>query len=509
MSRQPSGFAFEPSLAIRPAKRRAIITTLFVATPDYRRKLALDSDWFFTGAFLHAYSFLHDPVTKISPGDDAEFVVMITKLVPREYRRALIDLGARLLEVPLIEIEGRKKLNGDKYQYLYTKLNMYRLENIYDSILFLDVDLFFFRESPMPLFNLINSADFFGSTAEWKEGYGTFNSGLQLIKPSENRYQTLIALAHNSSYARYGDQGLLNKYFHPNGAHPVTLLPQSYNTHHLEERNETEIARGIGFHAKFWSECHMLSDASKPMWKLWQEKMVALRGIQMRTFESRSGYENATIVPAVPKTCEEWKEMQKLKGGMFLKWAIVSTGVVKKEVLESRSNLAQQFNEASHLYFPSPSQNGERLLLSKLRLANRLFDRYDWLWFPTESLKYSRPTSSFLIILSNQIRAEQPHIVTFRDCHGGKIATASFFITRDKNARKKLKTFLTQLDAGEFGAVESDEDALWEKLLYEYTKAGGERSLKVMEPISYVERIPVEECDSLLTSDGLSAQRSG
>ncbi|KAJ3229100.1 hypothetical protein HDU81_005655 [Chytriomyces hyalinus] len=479
----PPSFVFEPTLDERPPKSRAVITTLFTANPFYRDGFRRDSDWFFTGAYFQAYAFLHNKATRIQPHDDAEFIVMVTDMVPKDYKAALLDFGARVLTVPVIEIEGRKKNDGDKYQYLYTKLNMFRLEPVYDAILFLDVDLSFMHRPIMNIFNYItpdhsyptNSSTsrnrnlYFGSTPEWKRGYGAFNSGLQLLTPSEQRYQELFRLAQDPNYARYGDQGLLNQYFHPSGAQPVHLLPQPLNTHHLSDRNSTEIENAVGFHSKFWSECALLSDASKPVWKMWQKHSVKLRGLQMRKLEKTRGYDNVTVMPAVPDTCEEWKKVTATRAGHFLKLAIVSFGG-SLESIESHRRYASTYEQASH--FHVSINNRGSLLWSQLRKAAELMDRYEWVWFPHAQSTF-KPAKRALHFELAEFRKGHPHIVTFGDCANASLS-AGFVVSRE--GARKLDIFL----AG-FSVLERSRDAeIWQRLVAEFTKNGGHASVKNM-----------------------------
>ncbi|KAJ3402311.1 hypothetical protein CcCBS67573_g02772 [Chytriomyces confervae] len=483
----PPSFVFEPSLDERPPKSRAVITTLFTANPFYRDGFRRDSDWFFTGAYFQAYTFLHNNITRIQPHDDAEFVVMVTDMVSKDFKTALLDLGTRVLTVPVIEIEGRKKNDGDKYQYLYTKLNMFRLEPVYDAILFLDVDLSFLHKPVMNIFNYITPARsypynsttpsrtrrllYFGSTPEWKRGYGAFNSGLQLLTPSEQRFQELFRLAQDPNYARYGDQGLLNQYFHPSGAQPVHLLPQILNTHHLTERNSTDIESAVGFHSKFWSECRLLSDASKPVWKMWQQHSVKLRGLQMRKLEKTRGYDNVTLMPAIPDTCEEWQSVAASRSGHFLKMAIVSFGGAV-ESIESHRRYASTYEQASHFHVSNKNNNSANVLWAQLRKAAELMDRYEWVWFPHAQATF-KPAQRALHFELAEFRKGHAHIVTFGDCMNASLS-AGFLVSR--GGAKKLDGFLA-----EFPMLESSEDAeVWQRLVAEFTKNGGHASVKNM-----------------------------
>ncbi|KAI9337494.1 nucleotide-diphospho-sugar transferase [Obelidium mucronatum] len=368
---------------------------------------------------------------------------MVTKLVPRGYRLALEDLGARVLEVPPIEIPGREK-PGDKYQYLYTKLNMFRLEGIYDKVLFFDVDLFFLRDSPIDLFDWIpeNATYFFGSTSEWKKGYGAFNSGIQLFKPSHFHYSELIEKARDPNFAGYGDQSLHNHYWVKDGPFPWTELPQKYNTHHLYDRNTQEIADGIGFHGKLWSECHLLNNASAPLFQLFAETAQAIRNLQMRKYETGESDTETVIMPVVPSACLYWNSFTKRKGGMFMKLVIVSMDTTPKSILKTRQEFGEIFSQANHVVMKRDERGGGKvsLVLRQLRMVKELFERYDFVWMLDDAVSMKGMSNSTILYDLH----DHTHLTTFADCvnQKGENATASFLIS--KMAENKLDRVLSQ-----------------------------------------------------------------
>ncbi|ORY39127.1 hypothetical protein BCR33DRAFT_720367 [Rhizoclosmatium globosum] len=416
----PPQFSFSPSLITRSPKRKAIVTSLFVAQADVNTHRLSDSGWFFTGAYFHAWTFMKREETRIRDEEDVEFVVMITEMVPKGYRIALEDLGVRLLVVPIIEIEGRKKIDGDKYQYLYTKLNLFRLEGIYDSILFFDVDLFFLRTSPLALFSYIpQNATYF----------------------SDQRTN-----GNADTFAGYGDQALHNRYWHAEKSeYPWTVLPQRYNTHHLEERNVTEIENGIGFHAKFWSECHLFSEASAPLFLEFQKTADELRGWQMQRLERGEVDVGVILMPSVSPDCQTWMHFVKNKAAMFMRVGMLSVQGTDKGVLESRRTNHQIF------------------LLEQLRKVTELFSRFDIVWILNDTVEMSTPVNR----------------------------------TIQHDLSEKLNKFLTEHDS-KLGEMKDTE--VWELLLKEYTKFGGKPALMVRGKSPFY-TFPTDACEGFQQSE--------
>ncbi|KAJ3028199.1 UNVERIFIED_CONTAM: hypothetical protein HDU68_002227 [Siphonaria sp. JEL0065] len=498
-SEPPAEFIFSPSLAERPPKRQAVITSLFVAEPDVYAKKFKDAAWFFTGAYFHSYTFLKHEPTRIKNNHDIEFVVMVTELVPKGYRLALEDMGARVLLVPAIEIKGREKTPGDKYQYLYTKLNMFRLEGIYENVLFFDVDLFFLRQSPVDLFDWIpkNATYFFGSTQEWKKGYGAFNSGIQLFKPSHFHYAQLIEKASDPDFAGYGDQSLHNHYWKTGGPYPWTELPQKYNTHHLEDRNAEDIANAIGFHAKFWSECHIFSNASATVFPIFAKTSQDVRTYQMKRYASGDLDAEAVLMPYVSETCAVWTGFTKWKGGMFLKVALLSTPSTPSNILKTRDEFADLYGtQAVHLVMEQETKSTAiPLVLRQLKTVKKLFGRFDFVWVLSENVVMGSLDRTFLYDLHGHT-----HLTTFNDCINtrGDNVTGSFLIGKlgETKMDRVLKLFEQSTEK------ELTDAKVWEELSKEFTKRGGKMSLKVNGTDEYYSVQEREKaCEGFLKSE--------
>lgn len=284
---------FMPSIEWRPLKSKAIVTLLTSDTKGF--------DGYYMMALLQTYTLLHDEKTAINLSDDVEWVIVVTEKIPKQKRALLLAMGARLLVMNSLFIKGISD-KSPQWQYCYTKLYLFRLENIYKQILYVDSDIFF-RSSPLPLFNFIEEATvktpekyYFGARQDWGLAKGTFNAGLFLFSPSIKHYDMLMSLIpRTESYASWMmEQGLLNWYFGKGGPSGViwSPLPEHYNVQFVNKRPQKEIDEAIGFHAKFWWE-----DVS-PHTEVYLEWRAALLKFKKYQLE----YYGGSDVPDIPDT---------------------------------------------------------------------------------------------------------------------------------------------------------------------------------------------------------------
>ncbi|ORY49154.1 hypothetical protein BCR33DRAFT_735294 [Rhizoclosmatium globosum] len=175
---QPTGFTFLPPITSNLPSKNAIITLL--SGPQLHDEKAYAFDKYCEEALYQAYSFLHSPATKLGPDSETEFVVMMTPGQTSQCRSALLELGARVIVVPILSMTELDY--SHRYHYTYTKYQMWALEGIYEKILYIDLDLLFVTKSPIPLFSFIDQ--FHASTIcqqkrisfmeEWKIGTPNF-----------------------------------------------------------------------------------------------------------------------------------------------------------------------------------------------------------------------------------------------------------------------------------------------------------------------------------------------
>ncbi|KAJ3042993.1 hypothetical protein HDU99_010008, partial [Rhizoclosmatium hyalinum] len=218
--------------------------------PDLENEDPSTFDQYCEGALYHAYMFLHSPTLKLHAENETEFVVMMTPGQTSHCRNALLELGARVVMVPLLSIPELDF--SHRYHYTYTKYQMWALEGIYEKILFIDLDLLFVTKSPLPLFSLIDqfhaSANtsierkyFYGGVEDWNRQFlnnfgcseeeytGCINGGLLLLEPNIADFKGLKEKM-KSTRTRMADQYTLQRYYDYRGPRAPVLLPTIYNT---------------------------------------------------------------------------------------------------------------------------------------------------------------------------------------------------------------------------------------------------------------------------------------
>ncbi|KAI8614905.1 hypothetical protein BC830DRAFT_342758 [Chytriomyces sp. MP71] len=260
-------FLLLPSAASRPIKPRAVMTLLTSGSSDPD---ALD--FYSANAILQTFMFLHFNDTRFTPAQARafEFVVMITPQVPVHVRAGLLEMGARLIFVPPISII-RLKAKEDAYQDVFTKFQMWRLEGLYDSILFVDVDFLFLRRNPVAeLWDFIEAHDrnascrgkpFFGAAQDCCQK--TINSGLFLFRPALEHYRGLINLIERQDWTEFPDQKLLDFYW-KNVTASYTKIPGTYNFMQTWMKASLDDGKQVGMHHKFWLRPFA---ASYPFWQ--------------------------------------------------------------------------------------------------------------------------------------------------------------------------------------------------------------------------------------------------
>ncbi|KAJ3027083.1 UNVERIFIED_CONTAM: hypothetical protein HDU68_004515 [Siphonaria sp. JEL0065] len=134
----PRDFLFLPPIATRPLKPRAVFTSLlahFDASIMNRHLLM--------AVELQAHLFSNTTSTLNS--NSTEFVILLEAQTPSFIRRKLILLGARLLIVPSLTHLSPRITAPDAR---YTLLQLWKLEKVYESILYIDPSLVFLDQSP-------------------------------------------------------------------------------------------------------------------------------------------------------------------------------------------------------------------------------------------------------------------------------------------------------------------------------------------------------------------------
>ncbi|ORY44383.1 hypothetical protein BCR33DRAFT_220265 [Rhizoclosmatium globosum] len=131
---------------------------------------------------------------------------------------------------------------------------MWKLEGVYDEILYQDSDLFFLKESPVePVFGFLNKAaarapenatSYIGAVYDC--GLDMFNGGMMVFKPSLFHYEKLSKLANVPPYQDFMEQSLISYYYKKFGT--LEYLPDKYNIMPYGRLEKFPALDTIGFH---------------------------------------------------------------------------------------------------------------------------------------------------------------------------------------------------------------------------------------------------------------------
>ncbi|KAJ3124258.1 hypothetical protein HK100_011300 [Physocladia obscura] len=330
-------FEFFPPIAERPLKANAVITLVTHSSND---STALDPYW--QASLLHAFIFLHRNETKFNQSDDIEYAVMIVPRIPAHFRTSLLQLGVRLIQVPPISFADFPGLPnytvhqpdmyvgmGSKHEYMYTKLQMWRLESFYKAILYHDSDLFYFNENPAAhMFDVLRSqsAPFVNATlynasrqnsstliypkkdearrpyffaGVWDCNghiYRSVNGGLFLFTPVARHVEKMMAIAAKPPFNEFVEQSLVS--FYHDSIHELRLLDMKYNIMHGLLTLNFPQESIVGFHAKAWKEA--------PSFYTWRKRVL-----EMRNFLQIEMPEYQFIPPYVDENLDNWRARMK------------------------------------------------------------------------------------------------------------------------------------------------------------------------------------------------------
>ncbi|KAJ3284906.1 lariat debranching enzyme [Rhizoclosmatium sp. JEL0117] len=454
-ARIPKEFRFIPSIEEKPLKRRAVMTLL-----THGRSNEDDIDFYTMGTIFHAFTHLHRESTRIK-SNDTEFVAMITTSIPPHYRKLFLQFGIRLLVVPPILIEGLPEKTplvgqfagkGSRLQFQHTKLQMWKLEGVYDEILYQDSDLFFLKESPVePVFGFLNKAaarapenatSYIGAVYDC--GLDMFNGGMMVFKPSLFHYEKLYKLANVPPYQDFMEQSLISYYYKKFGT--LEYLPDKYNIMPYGRLEKFPALDTIGFHQKFWNDFK-----SEEGFKWWGEAMLELRQMMQSMGPPASKY----VVPGVPPTYEAWETVRDSKS-MFDKTLLLSLGDnVIQEDIKTRNTFAKRLLQADHIDFQEKGN-----LLKALEFAvDQLDKKYDWMWFLLPGVNLSKNTKPLASQLG-RLKSLRSPLIVFNDCKGTK--TGSFLLR--KSAAKYLSQYIEDVN-GRIGnnsqSLELSDNTIW------------------------------------------------
>ncbi|KAI9333599.1 hypothetical protein BDR26DRAFT_605614 [Obelidium mucronatum] len=385
---------------------------------------------FCLGALFHTYTFLYNNLTKLHPADDTEFAVMITENQSKSCRESILALGARVIDVPIIPSPRGFQ---HKYDYTYTKYQMWAMEGIYEKILYLDGDLLYFTKSPLPIFKEIDvfhdemenrlreergdeSGDsmapytstkryFYGGSQDWQ--MSCINGGLLLLEPNLKDYQGLIDLM--PSTLGFGDQKTLDEYFKANTDRAGIHLSRVYNTQWVHHRTQQELVSAVGFHHKFFDDRIGDKPEGIKTFERFSRGFLDLRKIQLENFEAGRGG-NLPIVPAVPNSFDGMVAVRKSRA-KFDRLAILTIGGVNTTSEKSRKKFASHYSQAVDIGSTSFDTLAEKIGY----VSNILLPKYEWVFVVNGRLILHRTHLPIHVALSRWIDNDT-ELIVFKDC---------------------------------------------------------------------------------------------
>ncbi|ORY49114.1 hypothetical protein BCR33DRAFT_714169 [Rhizoclosmatium globosum] len=468
----PVGFAFIPPTSSHPPRKNAIMTLL--SGPDLVNEDPSTFDQYCESALYHAYMFLHSPTLKLHAENETEFVVMMTPGQTSHCRNALLELGARVVVVPLLSLPGLDY--SHRYHYTYTKYQMWALEGIYEKILFIDLDLLFVTKSPLPLFSFIDEfhsvakkstrKHFYGGVEDWNlhflakfgcstnEYTGCINGGLLLLEPNLIDYKGLLEKM-KTTRTGMADQYTLQQYFAYNSTLAPIILPKIYNTMWgVRGRTKKEVADAVGFHFKVLDSKSSLYRYPHPhvishLWKHIPAQMMDLRRIQMDNFVAAKDKHHLPIIPVTLNNDSDTFSLHKLRT-KYDRVTILAPLGGSKESLKSREAFAKHLHQ-SFLETARPKS-----LLETFRFIVRILDKYEWVWVVNPALRLTvDPKWPVHVMLDKLTKGKKDAMVlAFNDCEG---KSGSFFV------HKSAETILVSLVANVTEGKKSSDEEVWVK----------------------------------------------
>ncbi|KAJ3027365.1 UNVERIFIED_CONTAM: hypothetical protein HDU68_003938 [Siphonaria sp. JEL0065] len=446
----PDGFIFTPPLSPdHPPKSRAIITLLTGSAPTSPPPPNHLDDTC-QGTLLHAYTFIHSPLTRLNTtSNDTEFIVMHTPEQPQPCLNSLLALGARLLQVPVINTADG--IFSHRYHYTYTKYQMWALEGIYDRILYLDADLVYLTRSPVELFHEVDvfhhdiaslnatfgkpeeslpeKLYFYGGCLDWQ--MPVINGGLLLLEPNLKDYNGLIELIPSTT--GFGDQKTLDEYYKSKKTSLLPVkLPRRFNTQWVHHRSEDELRDAVGFHHKFFGDKVGESEEATKVFERFSRRFLELRRIQMEVLGDESRKEGFPVVPIVSNTLDRTSEVRNWRT-RFDRVAVLTVGRGSgEEAKRSRMDFARYYSQAvvidTELY-------AEVFGAIEYMVSSNVLDKYEWVWAIDPNLVLRSGKDWPIQESLNRWADGDTGLVVFKDCGG--TATGSF-IVGGKAAREAM-----------------------------------------------------------------------
>ncbi|KAJ3026695.1 UNVERIFIED_CONTAM: hypothetical protein HDU68_005235, partial [Siphonaria sp. JEL0065] len=424
----PAKYSLVPTFQQRYPKPKAIITIL----PTFPQNVSsqyLDYDTI--SILAQACTFQEWLKSEM----DTEYVTIMSDQVPIRVRQTLVSLGARIIVVPNVASHANIDL------FVYLKLQMWKLEGVYESILYIDKWLQFMDNSPVQeLWSLLEKTRelswysgrklFFGATKPWTDCCGPISTELMLFTPSLKIYGELekLAVSYASSTAtlnKHLDQQVIGQYFLETKK-MYTEIPQKFNTMDMKNRSPEEKSVARGIHQNFWGFEEVKNKDDIYKFDYFQRIMMNLRAVQMqiRSDAAPGRQKQAPIVPAVGGfSFEESKKILEAGDGVFDSVAVVSLGgslhesVAVQRVFANRNYQATHFN--IEIYEGFEYQN-------VFNVIHKIMLDFEWV-LVLHPVVFEKMESSPLPILVAEAKKSGKDLVLFNDCHESFVS-GSFMI---------------------------------------------------------------------------------
>ncbi|KAI8619202.1 nucleotide-diphospho-sugar transferase [Chytriomyces sp. MP71] len=423
----PDGYTFTPSIAERPLASNAIMTMCTGNFTPSANPLEIDDDYCLQ-SMIHSYLLLHREYTKIQPEDDAEYAIVVTDETPRPCIKAFLLLGARVITVPLTEVPDSvyHTKKHPRYAYTFTKLRMWGLGGVYAKIMFHDSDVFFFRRSPVRLFDVLDDKaavnPHFAVTPEL-EGIPDFNAGLMIFRPNATAYRALLELVPENLH--FGDQGVLVKYYRESW----TPLPRIWNMLHFYPfasiwKLENRIAAALALHHKFWlSSFTQNYPETRKAFHLYSDAAVELRRFQIQLIESE-GHWDVPVAPVIPRNSSLWFELQKSRF-KFTRVALIPASR-HDSVVDEWKQMAYVYAQMSVIPVPLDVNLDTASILTFC--ADALHGSYDWIWIVGDTVRPNLGNTVPVQLTLDRWTTKTTRFINVIDCSGA--ITNSAFIHR-------------------------------------------------------------------------------
>ncbi len=183
----------------------------------------------------------------VASGSTVPRVVMVTPDVGSEPREVLSAQGWIVHDIePIANPTPSQEHLFARFAHVFTKLRAWEL-TAYDKVVFLDADTIVVQgiDDLFARPGIAAAPDFFLPDQ--------FNSGVMLLEPDRDTFESMLERLGSVPSYDGGDQGFLNEFFHDWYAMPVEhRLPIGYNVHnfifqflHSHESLKAELARRV------------------------------------------------------------------------------------------------------------------------------------------------------------------------------------------------------------------------------------------------------------------------